>query len=93
MIHPTTCYAYKMEQQRIREEEILRGIEVERQKDQVRKDKDEGDTRAALQAEIAGKKVMYCPRCQALVQKISGCAHLVCLLCKHAFNWVGGDGV
>lgn len=82
-----------MELQRIREAEILRGIELERQNDQVRKDRDEAVTKTVLQTELTQRKVMHCPRCQALVMKISGCAHIVCLLCKHTFNWVNGDHI
>ena len=80
-----------MEQQRIKEEAIQKGIEIERQKDEVRKERDEAVTRDTLQNELNSKTVMKCPRCGAFVMKISGCAHLNCLLCKMTFNWVGGN--
>lgn len=47
------------------------------------------ETEAAVQQLIQTRQAMNCPRCGIVVQKTTGCNHMVCGACKHEFQWIG----
>ena len=47
--------------------------------------------RAEVFSEWKGNKtVNFCPKCQALAEKQSGCQHMICPVCKYEWCWVCG---
>ncbi|PPJ56654.1 hypothetical protein CBER1_01785 [Cercospora berteroae] len=52
-----------------------------------------------LAAKTLKKHSKECPKCKARLQKISGCDHFTCTMCRHEFCWMcfapyrGADGV
>lgn len=54
--------------------------------------RDENLSKNYIQRMLRERKVMKCPKCGILVQKINGCNHLKCLSCKNEFQWMGISG-
>jgi len=55
-------------------------------------EKFDADVFGALQASLAiAQSTRSCPRCCAVIERISGCNHMICSMCATAFCWVSSD--
>eukprot|EP00347_Sterkiella_histriomuscorum_P012497 403368354 len=41
-------------------------------------------------SQVNGLQISNCPKCQALVEKQSGCQHMTCSVCKYEWCWLCG---
>ncbi|XP_063695982.1 uncharacterized protein LOC134827314 [Culicoides brevitarsis] len=73
VIHDGTCKEYH--------EKLKRDRELQQ------KAENEKQTQAQMDAMFQNREVMECHRCGAIIQKTTGCDHVICAVCKSHLNW------
>ncbi|CAL8103365.1 unnamed protein product [Orchesella dallaii] len=86
VIHSGSCAQYweELQQAEERRVELLRdeaNLVEQRRNDQLSAEE--------IQRRVSTRLWMRCPRCNVVIEKNGGCAHMKCEKCKHDFNWTG----